>query len=135
MSYVHMSSPRKSYVPHTTYFGCNFRCYFCRESFFSKSKTTYFSAFFHKKYSKRTNNFDKIKETKCLMCTWNFLVHEESRIYHIRRSWAFGSPVKWRKYTYDYIALTIAMLAVRSCYHTRWRKTLKKKLTIIGTPV
>ena len=40
------------------------------------------------------------------MCTWIFLVHQESCMYHIQRSWNFGSPVKWRKCILDNIALT-----------------------------
>ena len=38
-------------------------------------------------------NVHEIKETKCRICIWIFLVRQESRMYHIWRSWNFGSII------------------------------------------
>ena len=46
---------------------------------------------------KRMIKFYEIKETKCRMCTCIFLVRQESRMYHIRRSWVFRLSCKMTK--------------------------------------
>ena len=83
------------YVPHITFleFWLLFEApFWMKTHFYRKSKTAYFLHFFIENYTKRTNNFYKMKETKCSLCTWIFLVCQESCMYHIRNSWVFRFP-------------------------------------------
>ena len=64
--------PRKSYVPHTTYleFWLLLQAPFLLRIFFQQiSNCIFFCTFSLKNYSKRLDNFYKIKEIKCHMCT------------------------------------------------------------------
>ena len=104
VNFVHMNfpcSPKKSNVPHMTFL--EFRLLFER-TFLVKIKTlvnlirhTFTGPFYQTNYAKIMNNFGKIKEKNCFMCTWNFLVRQESHMYHIRRSWDFWLTCKMTK--------------------------------------
>ena len=48
---------------------------------------------FIKKYTNRMNNFFKIKGTKCCMCSWIFLVHLKSCMFHILRSFRWPADL------------------------------------------
>ena len=77
-----------------------------------------FSALFHKEIIlKEWLIFIKLRKQTVVMYTWIFFVCQESHMYHIQRSWISGSPIKWRKCTYDYIALTQRIM-VQCIYNT-----------------
>ena len=93
-------SPRKLYSMYHMWrsnnFGSYFGYHFCWEYFFTNLKLHTF-LYFVTNFSNRMNNFYEIKETKCRMYTWIFLVHQESCIYHIHCSLTFPLSCKMTK--------------------------------------
>ena len=52
-------------------------------------KSRLFCTFSWKVYTKKIKNICAIQETNCRICTQILLVHQESCMYHIQRSWNF----------------------------------------------
>ena len=91
---------RKLCVPHTTFleFRLLFQAPFLLKIFLKQNmKLHTFLQFSLKNYSKRMNNFYKIEETECCMCTQIFLVHQENRMYHMCHFGVFRLSCKMTK--------------------------------------
>ena len=106
MSYEHINflgSPRKSYVPHTTFLDTTYDllgistvisgAIFVENNFFSKSETAYFSSLFHTKIVlKKLSTFTKLKKQYMSYVHVNF--HGSPRkLYVPHRSFLFFSAL------------------------------------------
>ena len=120
-----------------------FRRHICWEYFLANLKL---HIFLQKNYSKRMNNFYKIAETKCYMCTWNFPVYHESQMYHIHRScvfWLFCKVTKMyiciRLYwaildipSYRMSVLCMTKVWISACYFAKflWKFRVRKQKSV-----